>query len=84
MCNIDAQVQAYNQAQHAVSELKSAILILLSSAGEEGLRNADIGHALGINMGHSGSGRHEGHISMTLLQMMQEEGVVDRDEESKR
>jgi DNA-binding IclR family transcriptional regulator len=84
MCSIGEQAEAYGRAQRAIADLKTSILQVLSVSGSKGLRNADIGHALGVNMGHSGSGRHEGHISMTLLQIMQEEGVVERDTDSKR
>ncbi len=75
---------AYARAQHAVAELKAAILELLKQAGEGGLRNSDLGHALGINMGHSGEGRHEGQIPRTLLNAMEQEGVVEQDVTSKR
>lgn len=69
---------AYQLAQHALADLKSAVLILLDSAGEDGLRNVDIGRALGIYAGHVG---HEGHIPRTLLEMMAKEGVVRQDKE---
>lgn len=45
------------------------------------MKNAEIGRSLGIYMGHV---RHEGHISRTLLGMMEEEGVVEQDSETKK
>ena len=34
--------EIYQQAQHAVAELKSAVLRLLVSAGKDGLRNSQV------------------------------------------
>ncbi|WP_039020121.1 hypothetical protein [Halocynthiibacter namhaensis] len=71
---------AYESAQHAISELKASIRTVLSVSPHP-LSNAEIGRTLGVYMGHIG---HEGHISRTLLAMMQAEGVVDQDEKNKR
>jgi hypothetical protein len=70
----------YLRAQHAVAELKGAILDLLASH-PNGMTNADVGRTLGIYQGHS-SGQ-EGHISRTLLALLQEEGVALQDKETK-
>lgn len=51
-------------------------------AGDDGLRNVDIGKALGIYAGHQD--QHKGHIPRTLLALMREEGVVDQDPDSGR
>ncbi len=72
--------RAYSIAQKAIADLKSAIFAILASAGETGLRNADIGRALGIYAGHDG---HEGHVSRTLLAMMEAEGVVKQNPKTK-
>lgn len=72
---------AYAQAQHAMAELKAAVYALLANGPVEGLRNADIGRSLGIYTGHV---EHEGHIPRTLLAMMEQEGVVVQDEQTKR
>jgi len=69
----------YYLAQSAMAELKSAIHLLLSDA-PDGLKNVEIGRALGIYTGHV---RHEGHIPRTLLAIMEAEGVVKQDEETK-
>ena len=66
----------YNRAQRAVADIKAAMHELLSEGGHAGLSNAQIGRALGIYTGHEG---HEGHISRTLLAVMQKEGVVEQD-----
>lgn len=74
------QAIAYKMAQHAISDLKTAILITLQAGPEEGMKNADIGRALGIHHGHA---RHEGHIQRSMLALMESEGVVIQNEETK-
>ncbi len=76
-----SQAQLYVRAQHAIAELKGEILDLLA-ANPEGLSNADVGRTLGIYQGHS-SGQ-EGHISRTLLGLLEEEQVVAQDKTTKR
>lgn len=73
-------VEAYMLAQRAMADLKTAVLMLLSGSSE-GLRNVDIGKALGIYAGHV---RHEGHIPRTLLEMMAQEGTVRQDKDTQR
>ncbi|WP_138431350.1 hypothetical protein [Fodinibius saliphilus] len=70
----------YHLAQSAISDLKAAIYSLLANSSKTSLKNAEIGRSLGIYSGHEG---HEGHISRTLLAMMEKEGVVEQDEETK-
>lgn len=72
---------AYQQAQHAIAELKTAVRRLLEHGPSEGMTNAEIGRSLGIHGGHV---RHEGHISRTMLAMMESEGVVMQDATTKR
>lgn|GEM_PF-1360808 len=74
-------LSAYQTAQRALADLKSAVYQVLADAPEAGLSNAEIGRTLGIYGGHIG---HEGHIPRTLLSMMQQEGVVIQDAGSKR
>lgn len=71
---------AYLSAQTALVQLKAAVRQVLSEAEPDGLRNADIGRALGIYMGHV---EHEGHIPRTLLALMEAEGVVEQDKSTK-
>lgn len=71
---------AYQLAQRAIADLKSAIYILLENSPPLGLRNADIGRSLGIYSGHV---EHEGHIPRTLLSLMESEGVVQQDPSTK-
>jgi hypothetical protein len=73
--------EAYALAQRAIADLKAAVYMLLENGPHEGLRNADIGRALGIYAGHV---EHEGHIPRTLLALMEKEGVVLQDAQSKR
>jgi hypothetical protein len=73
--------EAYQLAQLGMSNLKAAIYMALKNGPPEGLRNADVGRALGIHAGHI---RHEGHIPRTLLAIMESEGVVQQDAQSKR
>jgi len=72
---------AYNLAQRAISDIKSAIHIILSTS-KDGLTNAEIGRLLGIYHGHSG--KHEGHISRVLLELMQTEGLIRQDTKTKK
>lgn len=72
--------EAYGLAQRAMADLKIAVVMLLNEAGERGLSNAEIGRRLGIYIGHKG---HEGHIPRTLLALLEGEGVVTQNPESK-
>ena len=71
---------AYQLAQRAIADLKSAVYLLLENSSPLGLRNADIGRSLGIYAGHV---EHEGHIPRTLLSIMEGEGVVQQDQSTK-
>ena len=73
-------MKPYRTAQLALADLKAAIREVISDSGVEGLTNAEIGRTLGIYAGHVG---HEGHISRTLLAMLESEGVVQQDKKSK-
>lgn len=77
----DEMNEAYRLAQTAMANLKTAIRLLLSTAPDQGLSNAEIGRALGIYGGHVG---HEGHVSRTLLAFLESEGVARQDEGTKR
>jgi hypothetical protein len=68
------QTEAYRRAQAAIAELKAAVVTLLDGV-PSGMTNAAIGRSLGIYGGHKG---HEGHISRTLLAMLESEGVVEQ------
>ncbi len=72
--------EAYALAPRAVADLKAAVYLALKNGASEGMRNADIGRTLGILAGHI---RHEGHIPRTLLALMESEGVVQQDPQSK-
>lgn len=67
--------QAYQISQKAIADLKFAIYMILELHNGDGLKNSEIGRALGIYTGH------EGHISRTLLAIMEEEGVVQQNED---
>lgn len=71
--------RAYILAQEAMARLRSSIHILLEES-PRGLTNAELGRALGIYSGHVG---HEGHMSRTVLALMEAEGVVQQDSASK-
>lgn len=73
--------QAYSLAQRSISDLKTAIHLVLVEY-KEGLSNAELGRLLGIYHGHSG--KHEGHISRALLELMLTEGIVEQDEKTKK
>jgi len=71
---------AYALAQRAIADLKAAVYSLLQSGPQNGMKNSEIGRALGIHAGHV---EHEGHISRTLLALMEKEGVVQQDSQTK-
>lgn len=72
---------AYSLAQRSISDLKTAIHLVLCEY-KEGLSNAELGRLLGIYHGHSG--KHEGHISRALLELMLSEGIVEQNEKTKK
>ena len=69
----------YTRAQRAIAELKGAVYELIVE-NPEGLTNAEIGRRLGIYQGHVG---HEGHISRTILAMLEAEDVAVQNKETK-
>lgn len=81
MARMNRDSSPYHLAQRAMADLKAAVWLALREAPEDGLRNADLGRALGIYGGHEG---HEGHISRTVLHIMQSEGVVSQDPKTSR
>lgn len=71
----------YLLAQRAIADLKAAVLMLLEQADDgSGLANVTIGRKLGIYTGHKG---HEGHVSRTMLALLEAEGVVRQDSKTK-
>lgn len=72
---------AYFQAQHGLALIKGAIHSILSNGPTDGLTNAEVGRSLGIYGGHVG---HEGHISRTLLAVLESEGVATQNAETKK
>jgi hypothetical protein len=74
------QAEAYQHAQRALADLKHAVFLTLANAPPTGLKNSEIGRALGIYGGHVG---HQGHMSRTVLHWMQSEGTVEQDAKSK-
>lgn len=72
---------SYHLAQRAIADLKAAVRQTLQDGPADGMANVEIGKSLGIYTGHEG---HEGHISRTLLAMLEAEGVVEQDDDSKR
>lgn len=72
---------AYHIAQRALADLKAAVRITLEKSSNPGMSNAEIGRTLGIYAGHVG---HEGHISRTILALLENEGVVEQNVETKR
>lgn len=71
----------YHLAQRAIADLKAAVLEVLREVGDRGITNAELGRRLGIYAGHAG---HEGHISRTMLALMESEGVAQQDQKTKR
>lgn len=73
-------ISLYTRAQLAMAELKGVVYELLSSGEGEGLGNSEVGRRLGIYQGHVG---HEGHISRTILGLLEAEEVVVQDKKTK-
>lgn len=74
--------KAYTIAQEGVTKIRSALMVLLSSAPQEGMANADISRSLGLHAGYGG--RQQGHITRELLEGMKNDGVVKQNPESKK
>ena len=72
---------SYHLAQRAIADLKAAVLQTLRDGPDEGMANVEVGKSLGIYTGHEG---HEGHIPRPILAMLEDEGVVEQDDASKR
>ena len=72
--------EPYHLAQSTMADLKAAVHQVLAGAPDGGLSNSQVGRLLGIYGGHVG---HEGHISRTILAMLEGEGVAVQDSESK-
>ena len=67
-------------AREAIGQLKTAVLMELKRAGKRGLKNSELGRNLEIYGGHKG---HEGHISRTVLAILESEDSVWQDPEMK-
>lgn len=80
--------KAYEKSQAGITLLKSAIIDVLScsSTPKEGLKNSQIGRAIGIyHMSSSGKkDKHIGHVSASLLHQLKNEQVVEYDETSRK
>ena len=76
-CMSESQAELYGMAQDGINRIKSAILGLIIQAGDDGMRNVEIGKSLGVYSGHT-AGEHEGHISRSLLNILQNEGMVEQ------
>lgn len=74
-------LEPIEQARAGIYLLKLAVYNYLKLNGNAGLTNAEIGKNLGIYMGHA---RHQGHISRTILALLEKEGKVFQDKDSKR
>jgi hypothetical protein len=73
MRELGMHAEDYRRAQKGIAELKAAVVSLLEK--QPALTNAAVGRTLGIYAGHKG---HEGHISRTILAMLEQEGVVEQ------
>lgn len=71
----------YRMAQRALAELKAATRMVLAAAPDDGLSNAVVGRSLGIYSSHS---KQEGHISRSILGMLEADGVAKQDPDTKR
>lgn len=76
-----ASMEAYSLAQQAMQLLRIAIYKSLEASPDEGLRNSELGRVLGVYMGHAG---HQGHVTRTVLALMENEGAVVQDPENRK
>lgn len=79
--------EAYLLAQEALAGIKGAIYQVLADSPPEGLQNAQLSRALGLNMGYQGrEGKdvQEGHVTRVALDLMRREGAVMQDEKNRR
>lgn len=67
-------MQPRHRAEHAIVELKTAVLEVLNSIHPKGISNVDLGRELGINHGYNGG--NEGHIQRTILGLLTMEGLA--------
>ena len=74
-------ILAYRIAQKAMADLKTAVYFMISKGPEDGYANAEIGRKLGIYTGHI---CHEGHISRTILGILESEGILKQTQETKK
>jgi hypothetical protein len=75
----------YFIAQQAIANLRGAIYQLLLDH-PRGMTNAQISRALGIHLGYKRPNEdigHQGCISRSVLQLMEDEGVVAQNIDSK-
>lgn len=75
------EISAYSIAQKAMINLKTAVYYMILIGSPDGITNADLGRKLGIYTGHV---RHEGHISRTILGLLESEGILQQDLDSKK
>jgi len=75
------EIVAYRIAQRAMADLKTAVYLMLATGFPDGYTNAEIGKKLGIYAGHVGN---EGHISRTILGLLESESVAKQSPDSKK
>ena len=71
--------ELYTRAQRALAELKGVVFELITDSAK-GISNAEIGRRLGIYGGHSGQ---VGHISRTILELLEKDEIVHQDAKTK-
>jgi len=71
--------ELYTRAQRALAELKGVVFELITDSAK-GISNAEIGRQLGIYGGHSGQA---GHISRTILELLEKDEIVHQDAKTK-
>lgn len=75
MASQGINIEAYEMAQEAVTQMKSAIIRLLAD-NPEGLRNSDIGRMLGVNADFLDD--QQGWFPYTVLKIMELERTVEQ------
>jgi hypothetical protein len=84
--DIGLSIRPFELAQRAIADLKIAVFHILISGPRTGLKNSEIGRALGLYMRvESGAGgKLEGAIPRLILQLMDSDGSVKQDPNTKK
>jgi len=79
----EISIKSFELAQRAIADLKIAIFQTLASGSEDGMKNVEIGKALGLYSGLKDESQ-QGYITRTVLALLEADGAVKQDSNTKR